>query len=308
VVAAALLLLTLAGMVAPQRAGPVAALAVLAPYAYGLLAIGLVPLAVLRRDALLATTVVVATTLAAVAYAPTPAVALDGGDPEVTVLTWNLHGEPADQAGLQSVLDRWRPDVVLLQEAGADAAALLSGQMTVMAHPEAATPPGMVVATRLPVLASGQLSQPSDAWDVPRAFWSELQVGDESWTFLNLHASFPMPLDSLPCPYCPTRRDAQLAAVAAFAAGRIAAGERVVLAGDFNLTDREVAYRELPDAGLRDVARDLTWRPLAVRWLPAMLRLDYVHIGPGLAVVRADTDCAASGSDHCPVVVVLRES
>ena len=70
----------------------------------------------------------------------------------------------------------------------------------------------------------------------------------------------------------------------------------------------EVAYRELVRSGLRDVAHDLTWRPLGLNWLPPLLRLDYVLIGPSLQVVTTDTDCAVSGSDHCPVLVALRAS
>jgi endonuclease/exonuclease/phosphatase family metal-dependent hydrolase len=177
--------------------------------------------------------------------------------------------------------------------------------MQVIAHPEAATAPGMVLATRLPVLDNGVLAEPAVAWDRPRAYWLELEVGGSGWTFVGVHLSFPAPGDSLPCPYCPERRDAQAKAVAEFAAERAAAGRRVALAGDFNLTDREVAYTDVA-RGLRDVAQDLTWRPLGISWLPPMLRLDYVLVGPGLEVVSTDTDCAVSGSDHCPVLVALR--
>jgi endonuclease/exonuclease/phosphatase family metal-dependent hydrolase len=210
--------------------------------------------------------------------------------------------------GLVAVLDRWEPDVIILQEAGADAVLLLEGEMQVMFHPEAATPPGMIVASRLPLLASGEFQDPAATWDRPRAYWLELDAGGEPWTFVGVHLSFPAPLDSLPCPYCPERRDAQLAAVAAFAAERAEAGRRVVLAGDLNLAHREVAYHELVRSGLRDVARDLTWRPLGLSWLPPMLRLDYVLIGPGLEVVTTETECTISASDHCPMLVALRAS
>jgi len=296
------------GVVTPQRAGPVALLAVVAPYAYGLLVLALVPLAVLRRDWVLAAVVAVAATLAAVAYTPPPPPppAL-GGDPDVTVLTWNLHGERAERVGLLAVLERWQPDVVVLQEAGDDAIVLLEGRMNVMRHPDAATPPGMILASRLPVLASGVLADPAAAWDRPRVFWFEVDADGRELTFVGVHLSFPAPIDSLPCPYCPARRDAQVSAVAQFASARAGAERRVVLVGDFNLTHREVAYRDLT-GDFRDVARALSWRPLGLSWLPPMLRLDYVLIGPGLDVVATQTDCAISHSDHCPVLAALRAS
>jgi endonuclease/exonuclease/phosphatase family metal-dependent hydrolase len=112
-----------------------------------------------------------------------------------------------------------------------------------------------------------------------------------------------MPLDSLPCPYCPERRDAQLGVLLDFVSVRESAGERVVLAGDFNLSQREAAYREL--RFLQDAGRGLTWRPLAVSWLPALLRLDYILVGQGIGVVASSSDCAGSGSDHCPIFAVL---
>jgi vancomycin resistance protein VanJ len=303
-----MVVLTLIGGVAPQRAGPMALLAVVAPYAHGLLVLLLIPLAVLRRDAVLAAVVTAAATVAALTYAPPDPMPASAGAPHVVLLTWNLHGEPAGEVGLAAALERWDPDVVVLQEAGADAAATLAEHLEVMAHPEAATPPGMVLASRLPMVTSGELDEPASAWDRPRAFWLDLDVGGASWTLVGVHLSFPMPIDSLPCPYCPERRDAQIGAVAAFAAERIQAGRHVVLAGDFNLTDREVAYGALTGGELRDAARDLTWRPLGIRWLPPLLRLDYVLIGPGIGLVDTETDCAISGSDHCPVLVELRGS
>ena len=76
-----------------------------------------------------------------------------------------------------------------------------------------------------------------------------------------------------------------------------------MLAGDLNLTEREVAYRDLAD--LTDVARGGTWRPLAISWLPPVLRLDYVLTGPDITVDSTEVDCTVSSSDHCVVVVRL---
>jgi endonuclease/exonuclease/phosphatase family metal-dependent hydrolase len=127
--------------------------------------------------------------------------------------------------------------------------------------------------------------------------------GGRPLTLVGVHLSVPFPLSSLPCPYCPSLRDQQVVALAAFAAERQGAGEPIVVAGDLNLTEREVAYRDL--AGLTDVVRGGTWRPLPINWLPPVLRLDYVLSSPDISVASSDVDCAASSSDHCVVVARL---
>lgn len=296
-------LLTLAGLLVPQRAGPVAFLAVVAPYWYGLLLVALTPLAVVRRDVALATVVVAASLVAVLAYPAPAAPDRAAGPAELTLLTWNLHGEDPSSVGLPAVLEQGSPDVIVLQEADATAIDLLPDGMQVVHRPDAGTRPGMLLASGLPVLASGEVDPSHWAWDRPRAPWISVQAPAGIVTVVGVHLSFPMPLDSLPCPYCPERRDAQLGVLLDFVSVRESAGERVVLAGDFNLSQREAAYREL--RFLQDAGRGLTWRPLAVSWLPALLRLDYILVGQGIGVVASSSDCAGSGSDHCPIFAVL---
>lgn len=287
----------------PQRAGPIAAFVAIAPIAYSLLLVALIPLALLQRGRWLAVAVTAAGVVGVVAYAPSAApphvTALD----PVTLVTWNLHGEEADAVGLDAALAQWEPDLVVLQEAGLETASHFDSDMTTMHHADAATPPGVLLATRLPILDSGVLDAPAGVWDRPRAFWLTLDTGGRPLTFVGVHLNVPFPLSSLPCPYCPTLRDEQVAALAAFATARQAAGESVVVAGDLNLTEREVVYRDL--AALTDVARGGTWRPLPVSWLPAVLRLDYVMTGAGIGLAAADVDCSMSSSDHCPLMVRL---
>jgi vancomycin resistance protein VanJ len=296
--------LSLIAIAIPQRAGPIAGFLAVAPIAYGVLLVALLPLAVLRRDAVLAAGVAGACLMAALIYAaPEPPARVTATEP-VTVMTWNLHGEPTSDVGLEAALARWDPDVVVLQEARSDAAGSFGTDMQTMHHPGAGTAPGMVLATRLPILDSGgALDTPVEAWDRPRAFWMTLDAGSQPLIFVGAHLSVPFPVSSLPCPYCPTLRDRQVAALAAFAAERVAAGDSVIVAGDLNLTQREVAYDDL--AELVDVARGGTWRPFPLSWLPPFLRLDFVLTGPDIGVVAADVDCAGSASDHCAVVVQL---
>lgn len=291
-------------MLVPQRAGPVAVFAVVAPFILAAIVVLLLPLAVLRRDALLAAAVAACSLAGALAYAtpPVPAGATSGSS--ITIMTWNLHGERPAEVGLQQALDRWSPDVIVLQESRTeDVVAFLPDDMTILTFPDAATPPGMLIASRPPILDRGEVTEPLAVWDRPRAFWIEVDMGSRPITVVGLHLSVPFPHSSLPCPYCPTLRDAQVAALAEFTEARAAVGKMVVLVGDFNLTDREVAYADLQ--GLPDTARGATWRPLALSWLPPFLRLDYIFVTPGIAARSTATGCAISSSDHCPLVVDL---
>ena len=296
-------LLSLFEILVPQRAGPVAAFAAIAPIAYGILALALLPLAVLRRDVVLAAAVTGACLLASFLYAAPPAPPRVAAADPLTIMAWNLHGEDADSVGLEAALARWDPDIVVMPEAVPDAAEPFISQFGALHHPGAATPPGMLLASRLQILDSGVLDTPEGAWDRPRAIWLRLETGRRPLTVIGVHLSVPFPLTSLPCPYCPSSRDQQVAAVAAFAAERQAAGESVVVAGDLNLTEREVAYDDL--AGLTDVARGGTWRPLPISWLPPVLRLDYVLTGSDITVDSTDVDCAVSSSDHCVLIARL---
>ena len=189
----------------------------MAPIAYGILLLALMPLAVLRRDAVLAAAVAGACLMAAVLYGAPPAPPRIAAADPLTFMTWNLHGETAGGVGLQAALARWDPDVVVMPEAVPNAAALFGRDMQTMHHSDAATPPGILLATRLPILGSGVLDTPEGAWDRPRAIWLTLDTGGRPLTFVGVHLSVPFPVTSLPCPYCPSLRDQQVVALAAFA-------------------------------------------------------------------------------------------
>jgi endonuclease/exonuclease/phosphatase family metal-dependent hydrolase len=301
------LLLAAVGLVVPMPAGPVGAFLAVAPVALGLLVVLLLPLAALRRDAVLAIAVVACGIVGSVAFAPPPPPTLTAADANLSVMTWNLHGEPLDRVGLTDALAEGTPDVVILQEARQDTDAvlrLLGSDFTLLPFPDAGTPPGMLLATRLQVVDSGILSEPSGAWDRDRAIWVRLELGGSRLTLVGVHLAVPFPVSSLPCPYCPDLRDRQVSALAEFAAERRAAGDRVVLAGDFNLSERERAYGRL--SALTDASRGLTWRPLPVSWLPPLLRLDYVLVSDGIRIASRSSRCDISSSDHCPLFVGLR--
>jgi endonuclease/exonuclease/phosphatase (EEP) superfamily protein YafD len=83
-------------------------------------------------------------------------------------------------------------------------------------------------------------------------------------------------------------------------------GPRVVMAGDFNMTQHHRPYGQLMDAGLHDAYRDAgkgraaTWPNGNSPWPP--IRLDQVMLGRDVFVVSIRNG-AGKGSDHKPIVV-----
>jgi endonuclease/exonuclease/phosphatase family metal-dependent hydrolase len=99
-------------------------------------------------------------------------------------------------------------------------------------------------------------------------------------------------------------RDGALAVIRLSIAADIAAGRSVLVAGDFNTTEREPAYADFV-RGLRDAHLDagigpgLTWRPLSLDGLPfGLVRIDYLMTTPDLQAVSTHVVCNEL-SDHC---------
>ncbi len=114
----------------------------------------------------------------------------------------------------------------------------------------------------------------------------------------------PLPI---PTGFDPSKRDAEIAAMRAVVDPLLAAGDPLVLVGDFNTTDREPAYAEI-SRGMIDLQHAVgfgpgaTWRPDPVKWLPfGLLRIDMVFAANGVAPIAISPDCTPRGSDHCVV-------
>jgi endonuclease/exonuclease/phosphatase (EEP) superfamily protein YafD len=120
---------------------------------------------------------------------------------------------------------------------------------------------------------------------------------------LVVHA--PLPLSLSANPFAPERRDTMLDAFRDVALGHIEDGLPVLMMGDLNTTDREVAFGSLA-TGFQDVHATVgdglghSWR-LRYRGLmtPPLLRIDHMLVSPDLVPLESRLDCDASASDHC---------
>jgi endonuclease/exonuclease/phosphatase family metal-dependent hydrolase len=208
---------------------------------------------------------------------------------ELVVVSWNIQGRDPASIDLPAAVREWRADVLLLQEAARSprlrdtlpefptcltwplGIAILSR----FAHDEASTAQGGV--------AEGQR---------PRLGWAQLALDDGPIIVATVHLMSP------PWPGTLRRRRTQRAAVAAWAGKRAAAGERVIVGGDFNTIDPS-----LPGLTALSADSGRTWRPLAAPWMPPIFRIDAVFGGAGIRGISGRTDDRWRASDHCPVVV-----
>ncbi len=306
-----LVLLTLVQVMAPRRSGPLALTEVFAPWLFLPLLV-LLPFAWALRDRAL----VIALVLAAVTFAVHLGPALvpaarpqpPAGAAPVRVASWNIYIRNA-AARVVAAVRSLDADVVGLVEVNPRQAARLDADPTLHARyrtvlmvPEA----NRGLLSRYPLLGSGVREDPSGR-PGSGLLWARLDLGDGRR--LTVVVAHPLPAEASPSSTFPLHwdarpRDAEIAYVKAFVDARVAAGERVVLVGDFNVTDREPANAEL-SRGLRD-AHDVawgagaSWGPLSLRRHGvALIRIDRILTGPGTAPTAFGTDCTFRGSDHC---------
>lgn len=311
----ALVVLTLAALLAPQRVGWAALAQVLAHFLF-LPVLVLLPFALARGRFLLRSGLFAAALTFGLVYPP----ALNLLAPPITnstqlsLLTWNMFvGGPSPEQ-LRAALDEYQPDVAVLQEVRweplADDAELAARYPYRLLQPDQ-TAPGLAVLSRYPIVEWGVPAASEPVWDMPRIVWARLDLGGRTVTVVNAHPIPPRTLDEnctlLRC-YNRGPRDAQIAQTRVLVEQlRQRNDEPLILAGDMNVTEREPAYFELA-AGLRDTHRAVgkgfgaSWRPKRLNSPFGLLRIDYIFSDERLQPTQLQTDCTERGSDHCLLV------
>lgn len=311
------LALTLVNALEPRRTGLLGLSAVFGPYLFLPLLL-LVPLAFMRGAHILRLLLVVC----AVAYGLRFPPSLLGGAPQGTpgalqlsVLHWNtLAG--GSQSEILEVLKKKGAGIVGISEANwqwlqndPEIAELYPYRRGVQARGPVS---GQAVLSVYPVIEQGVVEPSSEVWGgVPRAVWARLDVGlGRTVVVVVAHpppgrtcgrSTFPRGC------YDTSIRDRQIELIAGFMRPYLEAGERLLLLGDFNVTEREPAYADL-SSGLQDAHRvagtgiGATWRPRQIISQPfALLRIDYIFSSLNITPLALQTDCTPGASDHCIV-------
>jgi len=247
---------------------------------------------------------------------PSGPVASAPGTTSVDMATWNVYLGTVPPDRVSEALLARAPAIIALEELTTSAAAALSADPAIRAaYPHRVLYPaddwsGMGLLSSWPLVGS------PDADTLPRLIDASVAIPGAARPLAVIAAHAPPPIlrPSLFGPaYDPGSRDATLGRVRARIDAHVAAGDPVVLLGDLNLTDRELAYGELV-RGLTDTYHaagtgfGTTWRPgvADAPLLPfGLLRIDMAITGPGVSPLHSEPDCTPRASDHCILDVTV---
>lgn len=229
------------------------------------------------------------------------------GAPTITLLTYNMHyGQEYTERWLQLIRDA-NADIVALQEVSSEAAGLLNTRLAALypyraIHTNPTRPIlGQAVLSRFPIVEDAY-------WRIYRAHQRVVLAVDGAPVVLyNLHPAQPLGLRG----GFDIRRE-EIDALVSRAESEILP---VLLAGDFNMTDQSEVYHRVTQQ-FEDAYRaagwgmGFTWPDFSLdgprwRWIPPLLRLDYVFYDAHFQAVEARVWGSAGGSDHRPVWVRL---
>lgn len=308
--------LSAAQAVTSRRDGVLVLAAIFAPYLF-LPCFAMLPLLVrgtpLQRGSVLCCILLAAQFAPHLAVAPPPVLPTAT---TLTVLTWNVASYQRDRRAIRQFIESSPADIVALEE---DYSSWWDENPEMWQRQEATlariypyqirylhgAPQGLTILSRYPILARSQVDVGGDEAS-PAIAWGRLDLG-QGQTVIVAAAHVANPLRTGVCSWrlCfdPRRRDSDIAAVRSTIDPVLQRGEPLVLLGDFNLTDREPAYRDLT-AGLWDAYRTVgggmghTWGAVSPLGLP-LLRIDYVLGNAAITPLDLQIDCTPRGSDHC---------
>jgi len=248
----------------------------------------------------------------AVRFAPRMHIPAGGPAPtaqQLTVMTWNVDYENQRPAAIREALLATPASVVALQEAYANQ--IVEDAAIARRYPYR-LPTGPLLGNGTVLLSAHPFAATGPTYDdYPQVLWARIDLG--RGRTITVATAHPLPAELRSCStrsalcYDPSVRDDQIGEVRQEVGPLIDAGGPVLLMGDFNVTDREPAYRALTQ-GLRDSAAVVgsAWQPTWMPFLPyraqiPMLRIDYLLASPNLRPLSVSVDCTRRGSDHCSV-------
>jgi endonuclease/exonuclease/phosphatase (EEP) superfamily protein YafD len=293
----------------PPRSGIAAMAMVLEPHLIIVVVVLLAPLALWRRArtlvVALAVTVLVGGCLFGSEWVSIPG--SGAGRHDLSVISWNVQygtRTPADQAAqLHSVT----ADLVALLEVEPDASDAIATDAVLAARfPYRALAPrrgawGLVVLSRYPISAADSTENPSCLDLLVTTPQGRVRVIAAHPVHANIETRTPL---RVPLGYDPSDRDAQIARVRTRIDAARAAGDRLLVLGDFNTSPSEPEYAVL-SAGLRDTHVQVgqgpgwTWRPSRIDFLPfGFLRIDLQLTAGAIRPASTSIDCSLPG-DHC---------
>ena len=217
------------------------------------------------------------------------------------LMTANLLNGKADPGHLAEVIDRVRPDLIVTQEMGPDAANVIASRFPHHDLRPDLVHQGRGIASRF----DAQFETLELPWR--SGSWARVSIGPTNLVVAGVHMLNPIEFPWWR--YVPARRD-QINELLSWA-DTIDQADAVIVAGDMNATPLWPLYRRLNQKWddlvltVEDGSQNkpaLTWG-LRPGW-PRMLRIDHVF-GTGIQPVATTVE-RLNGSDHSALVVELK--
>jgi endonuclease/exonuclease/phosphatase (EEP) superfamily protein YafD len=309
-----LLALSAFHLLSSRRSGLLALTQVFAPYLFLPLLLAL-PFAVPRNNRTMRVMLALCLLVFLVRFTPRLSAASlpeHNDSVHVSVMNWNVWGG-GRQEQIRSLLTSQPANLVAMEEVDWEWIEHDPALTRLYPYRFGVPPPdpvsGMCLLSIYPILERGVPDMPAGLWDVPRMLWARLDIG-QGRTMLVVAAHPAPPPIGAGCPprncYNAAARDRRIAFIREWIEPSVQRGEPVLLVGDFNVTEREPAYKDL-SRGLLDAHRSVgaglghTWGPpgLLTEWHLQPLRIDYLFSSPNIIPQAASVDCTPRGSDHC---------
>jgi endonuclease/exonuclease/phosphatase (EEP) superfamily protein YafD len=229
--------------------------------------------------------------------------------PQLRVMTWNLLFTNPNDSGVAAFIRHEQPDLLFVQELGWHMGLQLAEELH-SSYPSQWIEPasgarGLGIFSRYPLM---RVTPETERYDPCRCQHALVQIDDHQVDVLNFHPSIPaievfeigrlripVALDTTP----------QLEPFDAMLKRIEPVGRPILLAGDFNLTEREPTYRRIR-AKLSDAFREAGWgfglsypqgTQIGPVPIPNLIRIDYIFHSSDLRALAAWNGSGA-GSDH----------
>lgn len=305
----ALVAFAMVAVILTPRSGPLALALVLEAHLFIVTIAILTPIALLARARVLGVALLVVLVAGGGLFGP-EWISLPGSGAarhDLSVMTWNLQYGTRTPAEAASQLESVAVDLIALQELEPDPSAAIDRDPVITArYPYRAMVPrdlaaGVAILSRYPIEKVDSSQNPACVElvvDTPRG---PVRVIDAHPKHALIDTVTPL---RLPIDYNPSDRDAEIATVRERIDTALAAGERLLVLGDYNTTSTEPEYAILTH-GLRDTHVEVgegpgwTWRPSRFTFLPvAFLRIDLQLTAGPILPASTSVDCSLPG-DHC---------
>lgn len=219
----------------------------------------------------------------------------------LTIMTYNINVRPRDLNKIADDIWQADADIVAIQELTPQSAEVFERQLSTL-YPYRALHPingfsGQAILSKYPIIAD-------EFWTIYLGHQrAVIDVDGTEVTLYNVH-----PIHHV-LPFWGFDTSLRTEEINVFMEDAIQDTTPVIIMGDFNMTDQSSDYQRVTEYfydSYRRVGYGMgTTFPAHIRFLPTLVRIDYVFHSYDFTPLKADVLRTTGGSDHRPLVVEL---